>query len=136
MITHPKPTRENLDCTNWLQHRLAQGDRIFIPEIIDYEIRRELIRANKGTGLGNLNNLTSTLENLPLSTAAMRQAAEFWAYARKNGIPTASSTALSVDVILAAQAATLFNPNVIIATTNVRHLSHFHPAKLWQEIEG
>lgn len=135
MITNPKPTQENLDCTNWLQSRLAHANRIFIPEIIDYEIRRELIRANKRTGLRNLNNLISTLEYLPLSTAAMRQAAEFWAHARKNGIPTTNSTALDVDVILAAQAATLLNPNVVIATTNAKHLSRFINAKLWQEIE-
>jgi hypothetical protein len=37
-------------------------------------------------------------------------------------------------MILAAQALTLGNPDVIIATTNVGHLGRFVPADLWQNI--
>ena len=38
-------------------------------------------------------------------------------------------------VILAAQAKTLGVPDVVIATTNVGHLSRFAPAELWQDIQ-
>ena len=37
-------------------------------------------------------------------------------------------------MILAAQAATLGFPDVVIATTNVGHLSRFVRAELWQQI--
>jgi hypothetical protein len=38
------------------------------------------------------------------------------------------------DMILVAQAESLNDPNTIIATTNVAHLSRFFPADLWMNI--
>ena len=64
----------------------------------------------------------------------MHQAGEFWAAARRAGTPTAGPHELDGDAILAAQAATLGDPNVIVATANVGHLARFVPAKLWQNI--
>ena len=64
----------------------------------------------------------------------MRRAAEFWAEARRDGRPTAPDPALDGDVILAAQAATLDRDDVIIATTNPKHLSRYVPAALWTDI--
>ena len=66
----------------------------------------------------------------------MRQAASFWAEARRQGRPTANDMALDGDVILAAQAATLGTADVVIATTNVAHLSRFLPSELWQNIRA
>jgi predicted nucleic acid-binding protein len=105
-----------------------------LPEIADYEVRRELLRAQKARGLAKLNLLVEQLEYLPLTTVAMRRAAEFWTEARQSGIPTAADPALDGDMILAAQAAVLDDPSVIIATTNVSHLSRFARADLWQNI--
>lgn len=64
----------------------------------------------------------------------MRQAAELWARARQMGQPTAGDQTIDADMILAAQALTLGAPAVVIATTNVGHLSRFVPAELWQNI--
>jgi predicted nucleic acid-binding protein len=105
-----------------------------VPEIADYEIRRELLRAKKERGLVRLDALASRLEYLPLTTAAIRQAAIFWAQARQQGQPTADDKALDGDVILAAQAATLGVTDVVIATTNIGHLSRFAPAALWPDV--
>jgi predicted nucleic acid-binding protein len=105
-----------------------------VPEIADYEVRRELLRANKVRGLARLDALADLLEYLPLTTAAMRQAAVLWAQARQQGRPTADDKALDGDVILAAQAITLGTTEVVIATTNVGHLSRFAPAALWPDI--
>jgi hypothetical protein len=37
-------------------------------------------------------------------------------------------------MILAAQAVTLNEPGVVVATTNIRHLSRFVAADLWSNI--
>ncbi|WP_243147098.1 nucleic acid-binding protein [Scytonema sp. UIC 10036] len=108
-----------------------------MPEIVDYEVRRELLRANKLAGIKRLNEFKMRLEYVQINTATMLQAAQFWAEARRRGIPTADPKALDGDVILAAQAK-LIEANddiVVIATTNVNHLSQFVDARLWQEIE-
>jgi hypothetical protein len=67
----------------------------------------------------------------------MRKAAELWAIARNQGYPTADLKALDGDVILAATAIILSEQDedeVIIATSNVRHIGRFTSAKVWKEI--
>ncbi len=73
----------------------------------------------------------------PLTTDVMLTAAEFWADARKRGLPTSTERELDVDVILAAQARVLEEDGheVLVATANPRHLSRFVEARPWQEIE-
>jgi predicted nucleic acid-binding protein len=118
----------------WLQHLVSRGARILLPEIVDYEVRRELWRANKIRGIERLDALGQTLEYLPLTTAAMRQAARFWAQARQQGQPTAGDKTIDGDMILIGQAAALVEAKWIIATTNVGYLARFAPADLWQNI--
>ncbi len=113
---------------------LNRGIRVIVPEIADYEVRRELLRANKTNGLQRLDGLTQLLEYLPLTTTAMREAARLWADVRQHGKPTAGAEALDGDVILAAQAMTFGATDIVIATTNVGHLSRFIAAELWQDI--
>ncbi|MGH9840333.1 MAG: type II toxin-antitoxin system VapC family toxin [Blastocatellia bacterium] len=134
LLTHPNPSATAIACKQWLDLHIAQGSRVIVPEIVDYELRRELLRVNKKRGLSNLDNLIQRLEYLPLTTIAMRQAALFWAQARQQGQPTAGDNTIDGDVILAAQAVTLGASGFVIATTNVRHLSRFVPADLWQNI--
>jgi predicted nucleic acid-binding protein len=98
-------------------------------------LRRELLRANKQRGLTRLDTLAQSLEYLPLTTTAMRQAAALWAQARQQGRPTAGDATIDGDVILAAQALTIGVPNCLIATTNVGHLNRYCPAELWQDIQ-
>ena len=105
-----------------------------LPEIADYEVRRELLRGNRAAGLQRLDALVALVEYVPLTTAAMRQAAAFWAEARQRGRPTADDKALDGDVILAAQVATLESSNGVVATTNVGHLSRYVQAALWRDI--
>jgi predicted nucleic acid-binding protein len=134
LATNPRRSVRSIACAQWLQQLLRGGVRGLVPEIADYEVRRELLRANKVKGLDRLDSLARLLEYLPLTTVAMRRAAQFWAEARQQGKPTAGAEALDGDVILAAQAATLGIADVVIATTNVGHLSRFVPAELWQDI--
>ena len=134
LVTNPQRSPQSTACVQWLQGLILAGADVFVPEIADYEVRRELLRANKTNGLARLDALARLLNYLPLTTAAFRQAALFWAQARQKGYPTANDKALDGDVILSAQAVTLGVADVIIATTNVDHLSHFAPADVWQNI--
>jgi predicted nucleic acid-binding protein len=136
-VTNPRATPENLQYTRWMNALLTGGVRVMVPEIADYEVRRELLRANRLRGIAHLDRAKRTLGYVPITTAAMLQAAEFWAHARKQGQPTTVDEALDADVILAAQAVLLAaeeGDRVVIATTNVRHRARFADADLWQNI--
>lgn len=125
------------ECREWLASLRAAGYRVLVPEIADYEVRRELVRARKTAGIQRLDAFIASRPNsyVALTTSSMRQAAQFWAQARQQGYPTASSDALDGDAILAAQAVTLLAPGgVLIATANVAHLTRFVPAELWSDI--
>lgn len=121
-------------CKRWLLELVEHGVRVGIPEIADYEIRRELLRAGKTRGIERLDGLLETLEYLPLSTVVMREAAALWAEVRRRGLPTADPKAIDADVILAAQARRMDAAEVVVATTNVGHLSRLVEAKLWRDI--
>lgn len=107
---------------------------MLVPEIADYEVRRELLRANKPASVARLDALAAATEYLPLTTAAMRRAAELWADARQTGRPTAGDNTIDADMILIAQTETFGVADVVIATTNVGHLARFIPAEVWSAI--
>jgi hypothetical protein len=54
---------------------------------------------------------------------------------RRQGRHTAEAAALDIDVLIAAQGL-LFagSAELIVATTNPKHLAHFIPARHWNEI--
>jgi predicted nucleic acid-binding protein len=136
ILSNPNQSQTVLTCRTWAQQQQQQGCLIVVPEIADYEVRRELLRADKFSGIQRLDLVKDTFAYLPLTTAAMLKAAQFWAQARKLGKPTAKDSALDGDVILAAQAAVLMDEGaeVLIATSNLRHLALFVPAAEWQSI--
>jgi predicted nucleic acid-binding protein len=138
MVTNPRATPETTRCRAWLQALLTQAIVVAIPEIADYELRRELLRARRDRGIARLDLLTQTLGYLPITTTAMRKAAAFWAEARQQGRPTADEKALDGDVILAAQASLLAEEGeeAVIATTNVDHLAWFVEAHEWWTIHA
>lgn len=136
LVTNPRLSPKSLECADWLQDLLAGGAEVVVPEIADYEVRRELLRAGKTEGLARLDDLGRALQYLPITSAAMRQAAVFWAQARQAGRPTAPDLALDADAILAGQAATMRAGDIVIATTNEGHLSRFVAAAQWHTIEA
>ena len=133
ILCHPRNPPQVMACRQWIDDLLAVGRRVIVSEIADYEVRRELARRNSRVAVSNLDQLGRRLEYCPLTTAAMRLAAELWAQARSAGQPTAPDPALDADVILAAQALGL-NTAVVVATGNPGHLSRFVPAQLWASI--
>lgn len=134
LLTAPPRRPDARACSHWLADLIAARFRIVVPEITDYELRRELLRAGKIASVQRLDALAQATEYMPITTAVMRRAAELWAQARKQGKPTAADNTIDADIILAAQAIELGSPDCLIATTNVGHLSRFVPAKEWQAI--
>ena len=137
LLTHPQRSREVIEITQWFERCLRSGCQFIVPSIVYYEIRRELLRANKTQSLSLLDafvNITPW-RYLPLTDAALRLAAELWAKSRQQGVPTADAAALDIDIILAAQAQ-LFagDEKFVIVTSNERHLRRFTDARNWAEI--
>jgi predicted nucleic acid-binding protein len=116
---------------------LARGWAVRVPEICDYELRRELIRIRSQKSLDRLDELREQAGFLPINPEAMKKAAEYWAAARNGGYSTSDPKALDGDVILAGQAFVLGQEQhqVVVATTNVGHLSRFISAQAWAEIK-
>ena len=141
LIVRPPNKPQVTRCLNWLHTISATGATVLIPEIAHYEVRRELFRIR---AVGSLRRLERYLDpsggliHQPLSTDAIIKAAEFWAFLRQSGIPTASPDALDADAILAGQAALAGQPGdtVSIATTNLAHPNRFPgiDAQIWDQI--
>ena len=81
-IAHPSISP---DIRQWLQGRAAAGDRFVLPEIVDYELRRNFLleirrgRTSFARSLQRLDQLRSRMIFLPLNSEAMLKAAELWA---------------------------------------------------------
>lgn len=138
LLSNPTSTGPGQDAQDWARARISAGDQIIIPEIADYEVRRELIRAGKTRGIARLDELCAGLAYHPLSTPIMRDAAQLWAQARNDGYPTAHDAALDGDVLIAAHARNLHaatpNEPVVVATTNTAHLERYVDAATWTEL--
>jgi predicted nucleic acid-binding protein len=135
-ITNPKATPEGDACNQWLRDKLKDDVRVLVPDICDYEHRRGLLRVDKINDLAKLDALKTMIGFDQITSEIMLQAAEFWARARKMGYSTADDKALDGDMILCAHAELLSRRghNVVIATTNVKHISLFTDARLWKDI--
>jgi hypothetical protein len=79
LITSPKATPLAVECQQWLESLLDRDYHVILPEIIDYEIRRELLRVNKIKSIRRLDDLKSALIYLPITTEVMLKAAQMWA---------------------------------------------------------
>ena len=138
LITHPQRSARVASITEWLSRCILGGYRVIVPAIVYYELKRELLRAKKLSGIARLDAFVAATPGryLPLSDEALRLAAELWARARQQGQPGADRAALDVDVILAAQALSFGAAvsDVIVATTNARHFSQVVTARDWEEI--
>jgi len=137
LITQRRGKSPEVDaCRQWYEDLNANGWTVYLPEITDYEVRWDLTRLGRTASLVRLDLVASTAIYLPVTTAAMRLAADLWVRARRGGWATADPHALDGDVILAAQALALtpVPPSLVVATGNVAHLVRYLPAQEWSAI--
>src|SRR5207244_552497 len=117
--SHP---RRNPDFAQWFNRVLTTDTTVSIAEIVDYEVRRELLGADRHVGIVRLDQLKATLLYLPITTSVMLRAARLWADARRRGRPTADPKEFDCDVVLAAQT---LEVGAMVVTDNIGHLSLF-----------
>ena len=141
-LSNPNRTEETIAVNNWLFSLLGKGVYVVSSHICDYEVRRSLIleslRKPNIDSIQELDDLDNYLTFLPLTNEVMKEAAGIWAEARIQGMPTADEKSLDADVIICAQYKLLEKEYpgryIVIATTNVDHLSRFAEAKEWNDI--
>ena len=138
LVTNPSAAPGPEACKTWLKRLLLNGVIVAVPEIADYELRRELLRADKLRGIRTLDVLRSQLLFVPITSAMMLKAAEIWAQLWKQGQPTSAPGSLDGDVIVAAQALLAAEANAldpVVATDNVGHLGRMITAAEWRTIQ-
>ena len=123
-ITHPKIDPA---VKEWLQFIQANKIALRVAEISDYELRRNLLLEGLGKSINRLAKFRQTKRFIPITSEMMVEAAELWAWTRRQGQPTTSNERLDGDVILVAQA--IFQKEyfdeVIIVTENPKHICRF-----------
>lgn len=142
-LANPTKYGEINDCLECLYGLLARGVNVCSSQLCDYEVRRSMVLEARNkphlTSLSNLNKLQGFINFLPVTSEVLLQAAELWASARSQGIPTADNKNLDADMIICShwQMLTEESPGryVVIATENVKHLSRFAESKNWRDIK-
>ena len=125
-LVHP---RLNMEIADWLDEVLAAGVKVYLPEIIDYEVHRALLAGGMTRSVRRLDQFKQALFYLPLNSSVMLDAAALWATARQQGKSVADPKELDGDAILAAQARQV---GAVVITENVGHLSVFVDARDWR----
>lgn len=130
------------DTIRWIEFINENKIALRIPEIIDYETRRELIlQGLKGNiesykSISNLTKYRQTNRLIPLEPSiTLTDACELWADLRFNSQPTADRKNIDVDVILVTQALSMKKDfdEIIIVTGNLSDLRRFSHLgiKIW-----
>ncbi len=142
LLSSPNDRKEVVNCKEWLYSLLSKGVNVVSSDICDYEVRRGTLLGvesrTKEQGLNNLDDLHNLIDFFPVSPIILRYSAELWAETHRLGLPTAELDNIDVDVIIGATCQLLQQEypgqRLIVATTNVKHLSRFIEAQKWTEI--
>lgn len=130
-IIKPHPSA---DVVRWVHFVKENKIALRVPEIIDYELRRELIlQGLKGNSdsyksIGNLNKYRRTKRFIPLEpSVTLTDACDIWANLRNNNQGTADIKNIDVDVILVTQALSMKKDfeEIIVITGNLSDIRRF-----------
>ena len=65
LLTKPKLDPEVKAINDWLTALVVAGHAVYLPEVVDYELRRELMRQNRTASLALLDALGARLRYVP-----------------------------------------------------------------------
>src|SRR5260370_21022815 len=87
LLAHDRPVHR-MPIQAWLVQEMTAGATVYISEVADYEVPRELTRLIRArqmppSRLNRLDHLARFCIHLPRSTAMVRHTAELWADARQ-----------------------------------------------------
>lgn len=130
-IVHPHSFPE---ITLWFNEILRTDRRVVLTEIVDYEVRRGLLRIPAPRQVTNLDDLRDIVLYSPITTDIMRDAAAVWADARRRGRPFTADDRLDGDAILIAQSRALGDRRrVVLVSENTNDFGHYVEASRWQD---
>lgn len=140
LLVHPNVASTSVTaCRTWAEAHIEAGHSFAVPGVIEYELKRELIRIQSQQSLSALAEFARDFDYLPVTRGVLNLAAEFWAHARQANHPAAENTRIDIDMILAGHAAQVAaaspDQTVIIATTNTRHFAGLADARDWRDIK-
>jgi predicted nucleic acid-binding protein len=124
-ICHP---RKHLDVRAWFLHALVDHEML-LPEVADYELRRELLRLDSKRSIHRLDELTREIQYVPMTTATWRSAAKLWAEQRRAGRPTGDG--LDADLLIATQAR---EEAAAVVTLNEKHFVGLVDVYSWTSV--
>lgn len=124
LLAHDRPAHRG-SIHAWVLNELSLGSTVYLSEVADYEVRREIkrmIQANQlpATRLQRLDSIAQFCKKLPMTTQMWLLASDLWATARTNGVPSAHQASLDADVLLAAQA---LEVGGTVVTKNTNHFA-------------
>jgi len=141
-LTNPNQIEESLNCRKWFEKLLVRGVYFVSSELCFYEVKRSLILAHKqgGTdrGIKKLEELRLFVDVLTITQEISDLSAEIWAETKLKAMPTANQENIDIDIIIIAHWQVLKKEfpgrNIIVSTTNIKHLGLFTDAREWQDI--
>lgn len=144
LLSNPNKRDRAIACEDWLYGLFAKGVYVVSSDICDYEVRRNLVlesmRSEKRLQpLTSLDELHDFIDFLPVTSKILISASDVWAKSRLQGQAMSNGASIDVDAIICAHWELLKEefPSryVVVATTNVRHLSRFTEAFEWESIQ-
>lgn len=101
------------------------GDQLILSPVVEFEIRRGLIRRRATAIEARFTQFTAWLIYRDFDRTGWRRAAELWAFSRDHAMPLPDA-----DLLIAAQAMEL---GATLVTNNERHFRLFEPLGLTVE---
>jgi predicted nucleic acid-binding protein len=136
--SNPKSGKNNDLCKQRVNDLLAKGVEVKVPEVADYELRRQLklnkLLTQNTKGLERLDAVIRALGLVTLTSRAIDMATDLWAAVRKK--QGKSDEGIDADVLIAAQAIleAEHGDSVKVATTNKKHFDGIVPFLDWTNL--
>jgi predicted nucleic acid-binding protein len=126
------------EARRWVAELITSGVSVLLPDVVRYEVCRELKRRQATAKLARLKLAVQNIARAEHTIEAWDRAEDFWAMVRMNRLPTAPDDSLDGDCLLAGIAATVGSPGdeVVVATMNMAHLNRFPgiDAREWRNV--